>query len=81
MDAHYSVESSDLPVSCGCNEVKKDVNAIVSEAGITFDARLLCKNIVVLPLQVADNLRETVHSQRVKTAVAVHAPYLASLSI
>jgi hypothetical protein len=34
------------------------VNTIVPEAGVTLDTRLLSQNIIVLPLEVANNLRE-----------------------
>ena len=40
------------------NEVEKDVNTVVAESGITLDARLLGKNIIVLSLKVSLNLGE-----------------------
>lgn len=35
------------------------MNAVVSEPGVTLDTRLLGQNVVVLPLEEANNLRET----------------------
>ena len=45
-------------MACGCDEVQQHVHTVVPEAGITLDARLLGENVVVLPLEEADNLRE-----------------------
>lgn len=47
-------------VAGGCDEVKHDVHSVISEARVTLDSRLLCKNIIVLALEVTDNLTETV---------------------
>ena len=46
-------------MTSGSDEIEKDVNSIISEAGITLDTRLLRKDIIILPLEVADNLGET----------------------
>jgi hypothetical protein len=40
----------------GGDEVKHGVNTIVSKAGVTLDTRFLGKNVIVLPLQVANDL-------------------------
>lgn len=47
-------------VASGCDEVEKHVNAIVPETGVTLDPGLLCKNIIVLALKVADNLAKAI---------------------
>ena len=49
-----------LPVTGWSNEVEQDVDTIVSEARVTFDARLFSENIVVLSLEEPDNLGETI---------------------
>ncbi len=38
------------------DKVEHGVHTIVSEAGVTLDTRFLSKNVIVLPLQVADDL-------------------------
>jgi hypothetical protein len=38
------------------DEVEKNVDSIVAEAWVTLDTGLLGENIVVLPLQVANDL-------------------------
>jgi hypothetical protein len=43
-----------------CDEVEQHVNTVVSEARITLDTRFLSKNVVVLTLEIANNLREAV---------------------
>jgi hypothetical protein len=40
----------------GGDEVKHSVHTIVSEAGVTLNTRLLGKNVIVLPLKVANDL-------------------------
>lgn len=47
-----------VPVTCRCDEVEHGVNAVVSEARITLDTRLLGQNVVVLPLEKANNFRK-----------------------
>jgi hypothetical protein len=42
----------------GGDEVEHGVDTIVSEAGVTLDTRLLSKNVIVLPLEVANDLGE-----------------------
>ena len=39
-----------------CDEVEQDMDAVVSEARVALDARLLGENVVVLPLEVANDL-------------------------
>jgi hypothetical protein len=36
------------------------VNTVVPESGVTLDPGLLCKNIIVLAFEVADNLAEAI---------------------
>jgi hypothetical protein len=45
-------------MACWSDEVEKSVNTIVPETGITLDTGLLCKNIVVLSLEVTDDFTE-----------------------
>jgi hypothetical protein len=42
------------------DEVEKGVNTVVAEAGVTLDTALFSENIVVLALEVAHDLAETV---------------------
>jgi hypothetical protein len=44
------------------DEVEHSVHTVVSEAGVTLDTRLLSKNVIVLPLEVANNLGEAAKS-------------------
>lgn len=48
-----------VPVAGGCDEVEHGVDTVVPEARVTLDTRLLCENVVILPLEEADDLRET----------------------
>lgn len=43
-----------------CDEVEQHVHTVVPETGVTLNARLLCKNVIILALEVADNLAEAV---------------------
>lgn len=52
------------------DEVQQNVYAVISEARITLDPRLLGKDVIVLPLKVADNFREAVHDKCVSMALA-----------
>lgn len=49
-----------LPVPSRRDEVEHGVNAVVPEARVTLDTGLLGENVVVLPLEVADNLGEAI---------------------
>jgi hypothetical protein len=49
-----------IPVSCRSNKVEKSMDTIVAESWVTLNARLLCKNVVVLSLEVANNLAEAI---------------------
>lgn len=40
------------------DEVEHGVDTVVPEAGVTLNARLLRKNIIVLPFEVANDLGE-----------------------
>ena len=66
------------------DEVEHGVNTIVSEAGVTLDTRLLSKNVIVLPLEVADDLgeaaRNSVSGEPSSSKISCQS-YLASLSI
>ena len=44
-----------IPVAGRRDEVKQDVYAVVAESGVTLDTRLLCQNVVVLALEVAND--------------------------
>ncbi len=43
-------------MTCWGDEVEEGVDAVVAEAGVALDARLLGENVVVLPLEVSNNL-------------------------
>ena len=47
-------------VAGGCDEVEQDVNTVIPETGVTLDSGLLCKNIIVLALEIANNLAEAI---------------------
>ncbi len=53
------------------DEVEQRVDAVVPEAWVTLDARLLGQNIVVLALEVADNLGEAETISMCRTSGAV----------
>jgi hypothetical protein len=69
-------------MSGGRNEVKQDVNAVVAEARITLDTRLLRKDVIVLSLEVTNDLREAIlRSANYYLRRRTSCTYLASLSI
>jgi hypothetical protein len=45
-------------MACRCDKVQQDVYAIIPETRVTLDTRFLSQDVIVLPLQVADNLRK-----------------------
>lgn len=47
-----------------CDEVEQGMDTVIAEAGVTLDTGLLCKDIVVLTLQVANNFLETEREMR-----------------
>lgn len=49
------------------DEVEHGVHTIVPEAGVTLNTRLLGKDVIVLPLEVANDLREAKKSSMVST--------------
>lgn len=49
-------------VTCWGDKVEECVDAVVAEAGVALDARLLGKNVVVLPFEVSDNLGEATNN-------------------
>ena len=51
-------------VSSRRDEVQKSMDTVVAEAGITLDTRLLCENVVVLPLEVTDDLLEAMRNRQ-----------------
>lgn len=55
-------------VAGGSDKVDQSMNAVVSEAGVSLDARLFGKNVVVLALEVADNVLEAGSSARVSSS-------------
>lgn len=48
------------PVTCRCDEIEHGMDPVVSEARITLDTRLLSQNIIVLPFEITNDLRETI---------------------
>ena len=65
-----------------CDEIQQNVYAIVSETRITLDPRLFGKDVIVLPLEVANNFREAFHDQYALVhCLGRSETYLASLSI
>lgn len=38
------------------DKVKKSMDTVVAEAGVTLDTGLLCKNIIILAFEIANNL-------------------------
>ncbi len=42
----------------GSDEVEQRMHTIIAEAGVTLDTGLLCENVVVLSLKIANNLTE-----------------------
>jgi hypothetical protein len=42
-------------MASGSDKVEQGVDTIVTEAGITLDTGLLCENVIVLSLQIANN--------------------------
>lgn len=50
-----------LRVASWGDEVKEGVYAVVPEAGVTLDTRLLREDIVILPLEVTDNFLKPVY--------------------
>ena len=67
----------------GSDEVEQSMDTIVTEAGVTLDTRLLCENVVVLSLEIANNFTEAFISSVIFDAThSLQCPsYLASLSI
>lgn len=51
---------ANLRMAGGRDEVEQGVYTVVAEARVTLDTRLLCENVVVLPLEVTNNLLEAV---------------------
>jgi len=51
------------------DEVKQGVNTVVTESRITLDTGFFCKNVVVLPFEVADNLSKTVTMRQQTTTL------------
>jgi hypothetical protein len=45
-------------MTSGSDKVEQSMYTVVAEAGVTLDTRLLCENIVVLPLEIANNFTE-----------------------
>lgn len=53
-----TVRSGYIPVASGCDEVEHGMDTVVPEPRVTLDTRLLGQNVVVLPLEEADDFRE-----------------------
>lgn len=47
-------------MSSGSDEVEHGVDTVVPEARVTLDTRLLGEKIIILPLEITDNLGETI---------------------
>jgi hypothetical protein len=45
-------------VAGGSDEIEQRMNTIVAEAGVTLNTGLLCENVVVLSLEIANNFTE-----------------------
>jgi hypothetical protein len=43
-------------MACRGDKVKKSMDTIVAEAGVTLDTGLLCENIIVLAFEIANDL-------------------------
>lgn len=73
---------ANIPVTGWSDEVKENMDTVVADARVTLDTRLLSENGVVLPLEVADDLTETVRCKPVSCDISNgQVAYLASLSI
>lgn len=48
------------------DEVEQGVNTIITESWITFNARLFCKNVVVLPFEIANDFSEAARMMLVR---------------
>jgi hypothetical protein len=48
-------------VSSGGDEVEKGVDTVVSEAGVTLDARFFGQDVIILTLEVANYYLKAVH--------------------
>lgn len=57
-------EDANLPVTGWGDEVEHGMDAVVPETGVTLDTGLLRQDIVILPLEKANNLREAVKDGR-----------------
>ncbi len=49
-------KAKNSPVTGGSDEVEHGVDAVVPETRVTLDTGLLGKDVIVLPLEVANNL-------------------------
>jgi len=67
-------------MTSGSDKVEQRVDTIVAESWVTLDTGLLCENIVVLSLEIANNFTEAVFVSKVHSSLRC-PPYLASLSI
>ena len=63
------------------DEIQKSVDAIVTEARVPLDARLLSKDIVELTLQVTNNLLEPVLHHQLRLGEKYEDTYANSLSM
>lgn len=54
------------------DEVEHGVDAIVPEAGVSLDTGLLRQDIVILPLEEANNLREAVDTMLANCSIYGH---------
>ncbi len=77
------VQKQFLPMAGWSDKVEQRMNTIIAEAGVTLDTGLLCENIVVLSLKIANNLTEAFVWSAVFwwMLILLYISYLASLSI
>ena len=55
----------------GSDKVQERMDSVVSESRITLDTRLFGKNVIILSLEVANNLRETRGEDTVSLALGL----------
>ena len=64
-----------------CDEVEQNVDTVIPEAGVTLNPGLLCKNVIVLALEVADDLAEAVQKLATELTSVFCAVYVPGLVV
>ena len=59
LSSSHNLTCEYVRVSSRWDEVKKSMNPVVAEAGVTLDTRLLRENIIILALEVPNDFLET----------------------